>query len=81
MMWQLMWRNVRAATLNAMFQLLVIYRFVGRGQLKIDICVPKKKSSQYFYNISTISFKFQVVTGFYWWGKKVILVGGSNQNQ
>ena len=26
MMWQLMWHNVRAAALNATFQLLVIYR-------------------------------------------------------
>ena len=26
MTWRLMWRNVRAATLNAMLQLLVIYR-------------------------------------------------------
>ena len=26
MTWQLMWRNVRAVALNAMFQLLVIYR-------------------------------------------------------
>ena len=28
MTWQLMWRNVRVAALNAMLQLLVIYRFV-----------------------------------------------------
>ena len=27
MAWQLMWRNVRATTLNATLQLLVIYRF------------------------------------------------------
>ena len=26
MTWQLMWRNVRTAVLNATFQLLVIYR-------------------------------------------------------
>ena len=26
-MWQLMWRNVIATTLNAMLQLLVIYRY------------------------------------------------------
>ena len=28
MTWQLMWRNVRAAALNATLQLLVIYRLV-----------------------------------------------------
>ena len=27
MTWQLMWHNVRAAALNAMLQLLIIYRF------------------------------------------------------
>ena len=32
MTWQLMWRNVRAATLNAMLQFLVIYRFVNSAQ-------------------------------------------------
>ena len=33
-MWQLMWRNVRAVTLNTMFQLLVIYRY--RCEIFID---------------------------------------------
>ena len=29
MTWQLMWRNIRAAALNATFQLLVIYKCLG----------------------------------------------------
>ena len=37
--------------------------------------------SQYFHNIFTINLKWQVVTGYYCWGKKVILVIGSNLNQ
>ena len=31
MMWQLMWRNVKATTLNAMLQLLVLYRYRFHG--------------------------------------------------
>ena len=37
--------------------------------------------SQYFHNFFTINFKWQVVTNYYYWGKKVILVLGSNLNQ
>ena len=31
--------------------------------------------------ISTTNYEWQVITGFYCWGKKVILVLGSNLNQ
>ena len=37
-------------------------------------------SSLYFHNIFIINSKWEVVTGCYWWDKKVILVLGSNLN-
>ena len=36
---------------------------------------------QYFHNIFTTNLKWQVVTDYYYWGKKVILVLDSNLNQ
>ena len=35
---------------------------------------------QYFYNIFTTNYRWQVVTGYYCWGKKVMSVIGSNLN-
>ena len=35
---------------------------------------------QHFHNIFTTNPKWQIVTGYYFWGKKVILVLGSNLN-
>ena len=37
--------------------------------------------SQYFHNIFTTNPKWKVVTDYYYWGKKVILVLDSNLNQ
>ena len=37
--------------------------------------------AQYFYNIFTINPKWHIVISYYCWGKKVILVLGSNLNQ
>ena len=36
---------------------------------------------QQFYNIFTINHKWQVVTGYYCWVKKIISVLNSNLNQ
>ena len=62
MMWQLMWRNVIATTLNAMLQLLVIYRyryrllvimkkfiFLLRVEAKTQIMLEFKKKIQFFF--------------------------------
>ena len=35
---------------------------------------------QYFYNIFTTNYRWQVVTGYYCWGKKVMSVIGLNLN-
>ena len=40
-MWQLMWRNVRAAALNATLQLLVIYRLVLQTTAKPNNLLEK----------------------------------------
>ena len=40
-----------------------------------------KKKKLYVHNIFTTNPKWQVVTSCYCWGKKVILVSGSNLNQ
>ena len=43
MTWQLMWRNVKAVVLNAILQLLVIYRWINGS-----VSQKKKKILQYF---------------------------------
>ena len=50
MTWQLMWRDIRATTLNTTFQLLVIYRLYQNYKLKFFVTVkkdniPTKKTS------------------------------------
>ena len=37
MTWQLMWRNVRAAALNATLQLLIIYRFGAKREFSFEV--------------------------------------------
>ena len=53
------------------------------GTLKADVSskIILKKEKRYVHNIFTTNSNWQVVTGCYCWGKKVILVIGSNLNQ
>ena len=56
-------------------------RIVLRQFEKFKKFKREMRCSQYFHNIFIINFKWQVVTGCYYWSKKVILVLGSNLNQ
>ena len=58
--------------------------FIGRVKSEIEKIRQFKREMicpQYFHNIFTTNHKWQVVTGCYYWGKKVNLVLWSNLNQ
>ena len=60
MTWQLMWRNVRVAALNATLQLLVIYRFV-------ETFYGKRKKKQLNFMIAFyISYKSGIKSFLKW---------------
>ena len=49
-------------------------------ELKLHGNIPEIEK-WYVHNIFTTNPKWQIITGCYCWGKKVILVLGSNLNQ